>query len=316
MKVGTTNEWIMVHTPPDIKLFLIVFNTCICRDKDKKILSNSPKIWGFVPKCRFLSQNTRTDNKNYSSCVACCNFAAKSNGTISMEQKRIAALGDSLTRGVVLNEEKNRYSILDNSFIDIISETLGFDIKNYGKFGCTVDFGEQVIDRHAAEISASDYTFLEFGGNDCDFNWGKIADCPTDEHLPKTILDSFKEKFSKLIQRVRELGSKPIIISLPPIDSEYYFSFISRFMNGAQRENVFNWLGGDINVISRWHEMYNRALFEISRVMHTPIIDITTPFDKFQGAMRTLYCADGIHPNAEGHRLIAASIAGNRGFLA
>ena len=87
-------------------------------------------------------------------------------------------------------------------------------------------------------------------------------------------------------------------------------------MNGALRENVFNWLGGDINVISRWHEMYNRALFEISRVMHTPIIDITTPFDKFQGAMRTLYCADGIHPNAEGHRLIAASIAGNRGFLA
>ena len=226
-----------------------------------------------------------------------------------MEKKRIAALGDSLTRGVVLNEEKNRYSILDNSFIDIIGESLGMDITNYGKFGCTVDFGEQVIERHAREIGASDYTFLEFGGNDCDFNWAKIADSPADEHQPKTILDSFKEKFTRLIQRVRELGSVPVIISLPPIDSEYYFSFISRFMNGEQRENVYNWLGGDINVISRWHEMYNRALFEISGLMQAPIIDITTPFDGYQGAMRTLYCADGIHPNAEGHKLIAASIA-------
>ena len=225
-----------------------------------------------------------------------------------MEQKKIAALGDSLTRGVVLNES-NRYSILDNSFIDIIGDSLGLEIKNYGKFGCTIDFGQQMIDRHTEEISASDYTFLEFGGNDCDFNWGRIADSPADEHQPKTILDAFKEKFCALIERVRALGSVPVIISLPPIDSGYYFSFISRFMNVQQRENVFNWLGGDINVIARWHEMYNRALFEISRVMHTAIIDITTPFDKYQGAMRTLYCADGIHPNAEGHRLIAASIA-------
>ena len=86
-------------------------------------------------------------------------------------------------------------------------------------------------------------------------------------------------------------------------------------MNSEQRNNVYSWLGGDINVISRWHEMYNRALFEISRFMHTPIIDITTPFDKYQGAMRTLYCADGIHPNAEGHKLIAASITGNSDIL-
>ena len=225
-----------------------------------------------------------------------------------MKQMRITALGDSLTRGVVLNE-KNRYSVLDGSFIDIIGERLGLDIVNYGKFGCTVDFGQQVIERHADEISASDYTLLEFGGNDCDFHWGKIADCPEAEHNPKTLLDSFREQFTSLIEKVRSLGSKPVIISLPPIDSEYYFSFISRFMDSGQRENVFSWLGGDRNVISRWHEMYNRALFGISRLMSVPIIDITTPFDKCQGAMREFYCLDGIHPNAGGHKLIADSIA-------
>ena len=72
-----------------------------------------------------------------------------------MKQKKITALGDSLTRGVVLNE-KNRYSILDNSFIDIIGEKLGLNITNFGKFGCTIDFGQRVIERHADEIAASD----------------------------------------------------------------------------------------------------------------------------------------------------------------
>lgn len=226
-----------------------------------------------------------------------------------MEKVNIAALGDSLTRGVVLNNE-NRYSVLKGSFIDIISEKLNLSIKNYAKFGCTIGFGHNVIDRHSSDISATDVTFLEFGGNDCDFDWRGIADNPTSEHTPKTILDSFKEQFLSLIERVRSLGSKPIILSLPPIDSNAYFSFISRFMNDEQRANIVHWLGGDINIITRWHETYNKALFEISESTGTPIIDITSPFENYNGEMMALMCSDGIHPNAHGHELIAGSIVG------
>ena len=50
---------------------------------------------------------------------------------------KIAALGDSLTKGVVLTD-KNRYSLLEHSFIDIISNELDLYIENYGKFGSTV----------------------------------------------------------------------------------------------------------------------------------------------------------------------------------
>lgn len=224
-----------------------------------------------------------------------------------MEKVNIAALGDSLTRGVVLNSE-NRYSVLKGSFIDIISEKLNLSIKNYAKFGCTIGFGHNVIDRHSSDISATDVTILEFGGNDCDFDWRGIADNPTSEHTPKTILDSFKVQFLSLIERVRNLGSKPIILSLPPIDSNAYFSFISRFMNEEQRANIVRWLGGDIDIITRWHETYNKALFEISESTGTPIIDITTPFENYNGDMMAIMCSDGIHPNAQGHELIAGSI--------
>ena len=136
-----------------------------------------------------------------------------------MEKINITALGDSLTKGVVLNSE-NRYSILKGSFIDIISDKLNLCIKNYAKFGCTIGFGHSVIDRHSSDISASDITFLEFGGNDCDFDWKMIAENPTSEHTPKTILESFKKQFLLLVDRVRALGSKPMILSLPPIDSD------------------------------------------------------------------------------------------------
>lgn len=225
-----------------------------------------------------------------------------------MEQIRIAALGDSLTKGVILNEE-NKYSLLKQNFIGIISEKLGLSIRNYGKFGCTVNFGHNVIERHPDDISCSDVTILEFGGNDCDFDWKMIAENPDSEHSPKTIMESFKEQFMALIEKVRSLGSIPVMLSLPPIHSETYFSFISRFMNDCQKSNVLKWLGGDVEIITRWHEMYNKALFEISQLTKTDIIDITTPFENYNGGVESLLCSDGIHPNALGHELIACSIA-------
>lgn len=231
-----------------------------------------------------------------------------------MKRIRVTALGDSLTKGVILTEE-NRYSVTEHNFMDIISSRLGLNMENYGRFGCTVSFGNKVIDRHEETISASDYTFLEYGGNDCDFDWMKIADAPSEAHSPKTALESFKEQFPALIERVRKLGSRPVIISLPPIISDTYFSFFSRSMSESQKKNVVEWLGGDVGIISRWHESYNRALFMIANQTRTDIIDITTPFDTFRGDMNSLYCTDGIHPNENGHRMIAdAIIRGHQSF--
>lgn len=225
-----------------------------------------------------------------------------------MKRIRIAALGDSLTKGVVLTD-RNRYSVLENSFIDMIARKFEADIDNYGRFGCTVGFADRVIARHAQMISSSDYVFLEYGGNDCDFDWGKIADHPLEEHKPKTVLESFKEQFVALIGKIRSFGAVPVIVSLPPIDSESYFDFLSRSMDDLQKRNVLDWLGGDVDIISRWHESYNKELFNIASLTHTHIIDITSPFVDYEGDLKTLYCLDGIHPNAEGHKLIADTIS-------
>lgn len=227
-----------------------------------------------------------------------------------MNMTKVTALGDSLTKGVILTED-NKYTLTEHSYLDIVSRELDLQISNYGRFGSTIDMGDAMIRRHSEDIASSEYTFIEYGGNDCDFNWMKIADSPMEDYTPMTTLEDFKERFVRLIDKVRNLGSKPIIISLPPILSTPYFSFFSRFMSEEQKENVISWLGGSTDIISRWHESYNRALFMIAKETQTPIIDITTPFDTFRGDISSLYCVDGIHPNAQGHRMIATTIINN-----
>ena len=236
-----------------------------------------------------------------------CNFAAENIVKKQMNRTKVTALGDSLTKGVVLTDA-NKYSIADHNYLEIISRELDLQITNYGKFGSTVLMGDTMINRHSQAIADSDYTFIEFGGNDCDFDWLKISESPSDDYKPNTTLEDFKKYFTRLIKRVRELGSKPVILSLPPILSTPYFAFFSRFMSEEQKKNVIDWLGGDTGIIARWHESYNRALFMIARESDTPIIDITTPFDTFRGDISSLYCADGIHPNDRGHKLIASTI--------
>ena len=224
-----------------------------------------------------------------------------------MKTTRIAALGDSITKGVVLNDQ-NRYSAAEQSFLDILSSELDLRVDNYGKFGCTVSYGNSVLERHAADIADSDYTFIEYGGNDCDFDWIKIAQDPHGEHKARTPLEEFTEELSSLVAKIKGLGSIPVLITLPPILSETYFSYISRSMSYEQKNNIKEWLGGDVGIIARWHESYNRALFQVANQKHTQILDITTPFDTFRGDLTSLYCADGIHPNARGHKLIAHTI--------
>lgn len=225
----------------------------------------------------------------------------------TMKRIKIVALGDSITKGVVLDQDNN-YSVTEGSFVEILKKEQNLDIDNYGRFGCTINYGHQIINRHAEEIAAAQYTIIEYGGNDCDFYWKRIAVNPEAEHLPKTTIRAFCDSLRLLIDRVRALGSTPLILSLPPIISDSYFAFFSRSMDTSQKDNILGWMGGEVESIERWHENYNSALFTVANETNTPILDITHPFDDYEGGWRALICPDGIHPNSLGHRLIANSI--------
>ena len=220
---------------------------------------------------------------------------------------KIVALGDSITKGVVLSADHN-YTTLDYNFTQIVASSLGAEIENYGKFGSTITFGHHLLQRHASEVSAADYTLIEYGGNDCDFYWKRIALDPDGSHRAKTTLEEFRELYVSLVERVRTLGSRPILLSLPPIGSSSYFSFVCRAFTDDNRSNILRWMGGDVEAIGRWHDSYNRVVFEVGEQTSTPVIDATRPFYTHAEGFDSLLCTDGIHPNGEGHRIIAEAI--------
>ena len=215
----------------------------------------------------------------------------------------ICIFGDSIGKGIVLQPENSRYKVSKINLEKIFG--LGeINIKNYSMFGCTVSKGLSNIKRHATELMKYKNIFLELGGNDCDFDWKEIAENPEKEHLPKTPVIEFRRLYENLIEEIRGNGGSPIIINLPPLDPKRYFNWISKDLD---KSAILQWLGGDINMIYRWQEMYNVEVMLLAIKTKVPIIDIRSAFLKYNNYSEFL-CFDGIHPNNDGYELIYKTI--------
>lgn len=215
----------------------------------------------------------------------------------------ICVFGDSVSKGVVFDSVQKKYTLLKNSFANLLVRTTHISVNNFSKFGCTVTKGSEVLKKHQEELHQYDYTVLEFGGNDCDFDWAAVAASPDGLHRSKTPVSDFEESYSGLIETVKKSGGTPVLLSLPPIDAKRYFAWISRGLNA---ENILHFLG-DIEYIYRWHEMYNLAVYRLALAHHVPLIDISSAFLQTENYQR-LICEDGIHPNENGHSLISETI--------
>ena len=103
------------------------------------------------------------------------------------------------------------------------------------------------------------------------------------------------------------MGKEVYLLSLPPIDDEKYFRFISR---GRDSEAILSWLGNDKALLMHWHEMFNLLVFRAGNSAGAPVLDISSCFLSRPNYTNYL-CEDGIHPNWEGHRLIADALCAN-----
>lgn len=216
----------------------------------------------------------------------------------------IAAFGDSVLKGVIY--EDDNYRVSDSSFQKICEESFGITIENKAKFGSTITKGERILEKNLQLIKDTDgeYVVLEFGGNDCDFNWKEVAEDPEREHLPMSTIVNFTDTYTSIINEIKAIGKKPVLLSLPPIDSDRYFRHISKDLCA---ENIRKWMRYDPQYITNWHERYNIEIFKLAIANEVPVIDITSIFLEKKNYSRYL-CEDGIHPNEEGHKLIAQAI--------
>ena len=77
---------------------------------------------------------------------------------------------------------------------------------------------------------------VEYGGNDCDFNWEEVAAAPEAEHLPKTPLSKFEGMMRGAVKAIKDKGITPLLMSLPPIDAERYIGWITK--TGLSKQNI------------------------------------------------------------------------------
>lgn len=214
--------------------------------------------------------------------------------------QNISIWGDSLLQGVILDEKQGRYSILEDNCITSLATKMGLQVTNHSKFGCTAPKGRKILRKALEADEAISVALIEFGGNDCDFNWGQVAAQPEKEHMPRTPLGAFITCYTDMIESLKQRGITPVLVSLPPLDAERYFRWITR--TGLSRDSILDWLG-DVQHIYRWHERYSNAVINLAREYSLRFVDIRDAFLSERN-FSSLICADGIHPNRKGHAVM------------
>ena len=212
---------------------------------------------------------------------------------------RVTVYGDSILKGVLLDDGKY---VVDHTWETLLSEKFHLTIRNCARFGCTIQKILPLIRRDSQRKSTeNEFAVLELGGNDCDYNWSEISQDPEQNHECKTPPEVFLARYREAIRLIRESARIPVLMTLPPIHSERYLSFICR--NGLSRSNILFWLG-DVNAIDRWQNHYSEMVEQVAREEKTQLIDLRRAFPNDARSLESLLCVDGIHPSRTGQKLI------------
>ena len=210
----------------------------------------------------------------------------------------ITVYGDSILKGVLL--ENKRY-VVNREWEQRFAEQFDCTVTNRSRFGCTIRKALAVIRHDCAMREPSELAVLEFGGNDCNFDWAAVASDPDGEYQAKTPAGEFLDDYREAIGLVRDSGAVPVVLTLPPIHSERYLRFICR--SGLDRGNIVRWLG-DVEHISRWQADYSELAKEAAQAEGVRCVDLRSAFPREPGALEKYLCEDGIHPSRLGQKLI------------
>jgi len=205
--------------------------------------------------------------------------------------------GDSLMKGVVFDELRNRYQILRDNCVQQLKALLPFPVENNARMGCTAPEGLEIL--QAGEKRAGGLALIEFGGNDCDMDWAAVSADPAADHQPKTAPEVFTQKLEQCVALVRQAGMQPMLAVPTPLHAQRYFDWVTK---GLDRAAVLHFLG-DVERIYRWQERYALMVCNLASRLGCPLLNLRDAFLAVKGYERLL-CIDGVHPNADGHALM------------
>lgn len=217
---------------------------------------------------------------------------------------KVLVSGDSISKGVVYSEEKCKYTILEDNYVALVQDKLKGIVVNISKFGSTITKGVNILQNEFVKHTP-DIVLIEYGGNDCDFNWEEIAKNPEGEHFPRTDFSTFEKLLDETVNFLKTNKIIPVLMTLPPLNADWYLKWISK-NNPSTENNILKWLGSATKIYW-WQERYNSIIVNIAEETRTRWIDVRGAFLHYPDFTKFI-CRDGIHPNKTGHKIIANKI--------
>lgn len=215
---------------------------------------------------------------------------------------KVALFGDSILKGIQINPVNKKYYVNNNIDTEILSKKYPIQIQNYSSFGCTVKKGSDLLKKRLEKNIGCDVIIMDYGGNDCDYNWKAISENPAGNHAPNTPIELFYEIYCGVIDTLKKKNILPILTTLPPLEPQRFFDW---FCGNLNKKNILMWLG-DISKIYIHQESYSRVIEKIALETQVPLIDLRGAFLK-AGNVKDLLCEDGTHPNTSGQKIIAST---------
>lgn len=208
--------------------------------------------------------------------------------------------GDSVLKGIFFDEARSRYAILRDNAARLVERELGIPIINRSRMGCTAPEGLAEMMEDNSPLSGT-LVLIEYGGNDCDMDWAAVAENPEGTHDPKTLPQKFEETLRAMAEQVRRRGGLPVLSTLPPLDAERYFQWVSR---GLSQENILKYLGSGPQRIYRWQELYSTIALRAAAELRCLCLPMREYFLE-NIVDQDIHSLDGIHLNELGHRMMA-----------
>lgn len=219
-------------------------------------------------------------------------------------QKNIITFGDSIMFGIVVNPDNMRYVKPKEYDLKALGEQKGLRLTNLSRMGRDSKDGLEVVKNYVSQNPAPDIAVIEYGGNDCTYNWRELSINPAKENgHPKVELDNYLENLTEITTILQNKGCKVYYMNLPPIDGETHLDWLTK--DGLNKDNLLSFLGTS-DTIRRVHAEYNSEMEKLANKLNVQILDIRSKFDL--SCRAELLSIDGVHPSRKGLSIIQNEI--------
>ena len=212
---------------------------------------------------------------------------------MNVEKTKINFLGDSITAGAVASSP-------DKTFCRLLETDYGFICRNYGMGGTRIakqrnrahDCYDQ--DNFCARVSKMDAdadVVMVFGGTN-DFGHGEAPIGEMSDRTPDTFYGALHTLYSSLIERYPD-SKIAILTPTHRISEDNPRGDGSKLADGALLKD------------------YVEAIREVAEYYSLPILDLykDSGLQPKIAIIKEKYVPDGLHPNDEGHKILADKIA-------